>query len=368
MRRIISTVFIAASQFLAGAAEFGKTESLGLKRNESSVSDLEYPDFPQIASWGFTDYREVWAMNSVVLSDPTPPALQNLPSIYSKEIMAQVVDAVREKKEDFRSKPVNFTEVLEELIEEIDLKRAEDFHSSGYLCYEKDGGRNLRTAIEYYTKSLEIKKKVYGEEHIEIAFELNSLGQAYYNLYDKASLQKATKFFRMAHELWVKLVGNEDPTSEVLGDYHKRAAKALEEAIEKQKLIKQCLKTKRKPVSRLKEMFKKYRDPKDQTMPSAERVLRRAAKAGNAADVKVLVSMVCDGDAQDNDLKSRRTALHWAVIKGHVEAAKVLINGGARSDISDASGQTAEDYADSSTFEAIKALFPSVCVNHSLSI
>jgi ankyrin repeat protein len=49
-------------------------------------------------------------------------------------------------------------------------------------------------------------------------------------------------------------------------------------------------------------------------------------------------------NAQDENPLQRKTALHWAAIKGHEECYIFLKSKGARSDIPDASLKIAEQY------------------------
>ena len=60
--------------------------------------------------------------------------------------------------------------------------------------------------------------------------------------------------------------------------------------------------------------------------------------------MEILLTAVKDINAQDDNPKSRRTALHWAAIKGHMSIFDLLIAKGAKVDIKDAEGKTALDY------------------------
>lgn len=82
-------------------------------------------------------------------------------------------------------------------------------------------------------------------------------------------------------------------------------------------------------------LLKKYNLPND-TQASLEKGLRNAAANNATADLKFFISAVTNINAQDTNPKMKRTALHWASIKGHDECYELLLNAGANPDIPDA--------------------------------
>lgn|GEM_PF-6278491 len=81
---------------------------------------------------------------------------------------------------------------------------------------------------------------------------------------------------------------------------------------------------------------------------SLERGLRMAAHNERVADVKIFIQCVENINAQDSNPKKRFTALHLAAMKGNKEIIQLLLKANALANIKDASGQTAEDYAEQS--------------------
>lgn len=82
----------------------------------------------------------------------------------------------------------------------------------------------------------------------------------------------------------------------------------------------------------------------DFTQASLEKGLRNAAGNNKIKDLKEFITLVENIDAQDINPKVKRTALHWAAIKGYEECYKLLQEAGANSNIIDAQGKTALDY------------------------
>ena len=70
--------------------------------------------------------------------------------------------------------------------------------------------------------------------------------------------------------------------------------------------------------------------------PTKEVALRRAACNGNIEDVVVLLDYGVLINSQDDNPKSRKTALHWAIINNHQEIAVLLISKHADTTIKDA--------------------------------
>src|SRR5262249_53543424 len=77
---------------------------------------------------------------------------------------------------------------------------------------------------------------------------------------------------------------------------------------------------------------------------SFERGLRIAATNNYVGDIKDLLdSLHVNINAQDNE--DKKTALHHAVINGHIESITALLTRKAQWDIEDSSHKTAVDYA-----------------------
>ena len=78
---------------------------------------------------------------------------------------------------------------------------------------------------------------------------------------------------------------------------------------------------------------------------SLHTALRRAAAQDSVDDINFLIEEKCNVNTQDENPNSLKTALHWAVIKGHIAAATGLKNASARTDIRDFFKKTSIDYA-----------------------
>lgn len=124
---------------------------------------------------------------------------------------------------------------------------------------------------------------------------------------------------------------------------HVRDVQFLEYQIEKKKL---------------EAVLAKYKGD-DGELPEPELALRRAAHENHLEDLQFLIQKVSDINAQDNNPNRRKTALHWAVIKGRKENVSALLAAGAKDDIPDAAGKTANNYAMQSADEEMKSLFQS---------
>jgi SAM-dependent MidA family methyltransferase len=90
-------------------------------------------------------------------------------------------------------------------------------------------------------------------------------------------------------------------------------------------------------------LLKRYNLP-DSTQLSLEKGLRNAATNNKIGDLKILIKLVKNINAQDNNPERKCTALHWAAIKNHREAYNLLIAANANPNIPDVKGKTPEDY------------------------
>ncbi len=88
-------------------------------------------------------------------------------------------------------------------------------------------------------------------------------------------------------------------------------------------------------------LVKKYALP-SHTQPSLEQGLRYAAATNKINDLKLFIKYVNNINAQDQKKDSQKTALHWAMMKGHHDCCRLLIDAGASADIKDASGKKPE--------------------------
>lgn len=98
-------------------------------------------------------------------------------------------------------------------------------------------------------------------------------------------------------------------------------------------------------------LLEKYKAPKEQFPPTVETAFRRAAALGRQEDVELLYVWVQDINTQDDNPNTKRTALHWAALKGHSGIVEYLKNKGAKADIEDADKKTASDYLMQQTSE-----------------
>ncbi len=84
----------------------------------------------------------------------------------------------------------------------------------------------------------------------------------------------------------------------------------------------------------------------EQCIPVYDQALRRAAAWGRLFELKVLIKSMSVGDISKPDISGKKcTALHWAVLQGHVDCARSLILAGAQLDIQDSFGKTPLHYA-----------------------
>lgn len=88
----------------------------------------------------------------------------------------------------------------------------------------------------------------------------------------------------------------------------------------------------------MRSLLKKYSLP-DDTQASLEKGLRNAATNNNVADLELFIRVVKNINAQDTNPKMKRTALHWASVKGHKECYRLLQDAGAKANIPDADGK-----------------------------
>ncbi|WP_080452545.1 Dot/Icm T4SS effector AnkY/LegA9 [Legionella pneumophila] len=82
------------------------------------------------------------------------------------------------------------------------------------------------------------------------------------------------------------------------------------------------------------------------TSPIFDQALRRAAAWGRLFELKVLIASMSTSDLNKKDKTGNQyTALHWAVMQGHLDCARLLVKSGASVDIQDKSGKSPLHYA-----------------------
>lgn len=95
----------------------------------------------------------------------------------------------------------------------------------------------------------------------------------------------------------------------------------------------------------LNSIFAKYKYESEMFLPNPKVALRRAAAAGNIEDLEALLSIRgLDINAQDDTPNKQYTALHWAAMRNHLNAYKLLIKVGANPEIKNASGKMPSEY------------------------
>jgi ankyrin repeat protein len=106
-------------------------------------------------------------------------------------------------------------------------------------------------------------------------------------------------------------------------------------------------------------MLKKCKKKQDgNELPSPESALRRASISGRTDIMRILLDSATNLNINEAGSESGKTALHFAVIGKHIDAAKLLIQCKANTDIVDKNGKTALDYAKESGNEEMCTLFP----------
>lgn len=105
------------------------------------------------------------------------------------------------------------------------------------------------------------------------------------------------------------------------------------------------------------DVLKKCQKKGELLLPCYNLALRRAAAALSAQEVKIILEEAPSIDVNEQGGENKRTALHWSIIKGMEENAKILINAGADASIKDYDGKTSKDHAKYSNKREIKVLF-----------
>ena len=68
-------------------------------------------------------------------------------------------------------------------------------------------------AIEYYERSLEMKKQIYGDKpHPDVAASLNNLGLVWEK---KGDTEKARQYYDQAYRMFVETLGEQHPSTQL---------------------------------------------------------------------------------------------------------------------------------------------------------
>jgi len=128
------------------------------------------------------------------------------------------------------------------------------------------------------------------------------------------------------------------------------------DALHQQLKLSSLPSTSQSPPSTLDDLVKKYNLPNTQ-QTSLEKALRSAVASQYLEDVKFFIEHIQNINAQDTNPTSRKTALHWAVLKEHRECLQALLEAGAGPLIADAQGMSAIQLAQQNNDLGILTLF-----------
>ena len=193
-----------------------------------------------------------------------------------------------------------------------------------YLGISAKHLNDYKLAIRYYTQSLELHRKIYGNLHFLVAVNLNNMGHVYGEMED---FENALSYFYKAFKIYTKTVGL----------LHEQAQYTF-------MIIMDIL-------------FRKYEiDTPDKLV--IEKALRNAAKGGDIIAIKMFLNCDIDVniDAPGFDTDSKRTALHLAVINKNSKCAKALLRANSNHKIKDSHNKTVLDYAMDSEQKEVIAL------------
>ncbi|GEM_PF-2421963 len=194
-------------------------------------------------------------------------------------------------------------------------------------------------------RALAIQEAYYGIGHSSLGRTHELLGRIYHHL---GNWEKALEELQKTLRLYEAHFPGDHP---LLGDIRNQIA-LIEKEIAVDKVATSRLETTRS----LESVLQRYRTKTEPHLPTAETALRRASACGSVEDISVLLNRGAEIDAQDSNKTKLRTALHWAILKGEVQAAEVLIHSGARWDIPDAEGRSATDLIRESESEELQLL------------
>jgi len=203
--------------------------------------------------------------------------------------------------------------------------------------------RQVKALLE---KALAIKEAHYGQSHLETAVTLYNLGVAYRQ---ENNLDKAKMLIEQALAIVINYPG--------YGEQHPDAQqmKKTLDAIHQQLKLFSPSTSQTLPFT-LDDMIKKYKLPNTQQV-NIEEGLRSAIANQFFEDAKLFIQHVQNINAQDTDPISRKTALHWAVLKQQRECVQALLEAGADPLLSDAQGMSAIQFAKKNSYADIIDLF-----------
>lgn len=233
---------------------------------------------------------------------------------------------------------------------------------------------NAIKQIELLERALNIKEYYFGVNHPETASTMINLASAYSQL---NNFQKATQLASKAYAI-VEGYPGYGPThplaiqiKKMQQCFMKDQLKSLESSFAEFPLASYLIKqvtsrlsnqlysgfitntehmferifSKSKDIASLdKNISKKYNLPNISQL-SLEKGLRQAAYNNQISDLKTFIEHVSNINAQDNNPASKKTALHYAVIKKYIECIKLLMDAGADIYLKDAKGNDSLVYA-----------------------
>jgi hypothetical protein len=103
-------------------------------------------------------------------------------------------------------------------------------------------------------------------------------------------------------------------------------------------------------ATQIQQLRKKFKLSQTDTL---EKLLRRIVVFGNLDELLMLIPLVPDISAKDENPESQKTALHLAVERNNVHFAQLLLSAGADPEVKDSLNKTPENYAHSAEMIAL---------------
>jgi tetratricopeptide (TPR) repeat protein len=210
-------------------------------------------------------------------------------------------------------------------------------------------------------RALKIQEKYYGKDHPIVAQTLFNIGVAFYQ---EKNLMECRYYVGSAYNIFLN-----SSNCGVNHPFTQKAKQLLDEINQKILILKKeehhsgslykgifSKHTTISPNNQLENYIKKYNLP-DSSKSSLEKGLRMAATNNQVEGLEIFIKASVNIDAQDNNVQSKKTALHWAVIKKSLPCIKKLLETCAQDNIKDASSKTAYDYAKEINDSTILNLF-----------
>jgi len=226
--------------------------------------------------------------------------------------------------------------------EHVDM--AKTLYNLATVCGALDDIPQKKVLLE---KALVIQKKHEGKTHLETVRTLYDLGLIYYLEED---FNKASALIKQALTIIVNYPG--------YGKHHPHAKhiQTVLDGIIHQQLKLSTLSRPQPTMLVLDDLVKKYKLANTH-QASLEKGLRSAVASGYLEDVKLFIEQVQNINAQDANIQSHKTALHWAVIKQQPAYVQLLLAGGANPLLPDARSMNAIQLAKQNNDVEILALF-----------